>query len=572
MDKLEVYQGVNYKNKREKVQTLVLHLTDESSTSNHHTNTMFDTDHVNFRVTLQEPMIIDELSDVYLESVLTSNTKGNDPSDDQTAFLLSIKQFKVNSVSNQSGSNKKLLIPNEHPELNEHGPENDVTIHKSKKLNYVCSINPCKLYELSGKLTILDGVKTIFYPHPLPVIYNMPTQRYITNGNTIPATAHDLGYLDVTKTLDIYLDLTTYGPQSTGAGGEDTELFLFRSTGNQDTITDNTLLEWASLEHSSVSSTSGAGSYYDHNDDIVLGSDPESRLTYTAGQLPITHGYFWIAARTWNGNHATLSTSTTVETLGVPSLTGSGGGLPFGNPWTSLPRTLKIKITSDGGSSVDYCEFTTANALNGDSVIYWFRFECTDNSKNFVSQFNIEPRSAMKFHQDLADKTYLNTGYTDKRTKRQTLILDVTIGTDITFSVTLQEPLIIDSLSDVYIDSFTTFKTKKNLTNWTTPSPPQHDFQPSSLFYLLEIDQFNVRTNTNDPILRDKIIIPNESTDDAKTFNHMSRNMNYICSINPATLENITGSIMNLESITIGTHSSARFVAEFVIVSRDDDS
>ena len=48
--------------------------------------------------------------------------------------------------------------------------------------------------------------------------------------------------------------------------------------------------------------------------------------------------------------------------------------------------------------------------------------------------------------------------------------------------------------------------------------------------------------------------------------------MNYICSINPATLENITGSIMNLESITIGGDTDARFVAEFVIVSRDNDS
>ena len=177
--------------------------------------------------------------------------------------------------------------------------------------------------------------------------------------------------------------------------------------------------------------------------------------------------------------------------------------------------------------------------------------------------------SAMKFHQDSADKTYLNSGYTDKRTKRHTLIIDHTIGTDITFSVSLQRPLIIDSLSDVYLDSFTTFKTKKNLTNFTTPSPPQHSFQPSSFLYLLKIDQFNIRTNTNDPVLRDKIIIPNESTDDAKTFNHMSRKMNYICSINPTKLYEITGSIMNLESLSIG-NANAGFIGEFVIVSRDD--
>jgi len=177
----------------------------------------------------------------------------------------------------------------------------------------------------------------------------------------------------------------------------------------------------------------------------------------------------------------------------------------------------------------------------------------------------------MKFHQDSIDKTYLNSGYTNKRTKRQTLIIDHTIGTDTTFSITLQEPLIIDSLSDIYLDSFTTFKTKNKLTKFTTPSPNNHIyFQPSSFLYLLKIDQFNVRTNTNDALLKDKIIIPNESTDDGKTFNHMSRKMNFICYINPTTLENITGSIMNSESLTIG-NADARFIAEFVIISRDDD-
>jgi len=31
------------------------------------------------------------------------------------------------------------------------------TIHKGKKLNYICSINPCKLHTLTTNLTILDG-------------------------------------------------------------------------------------------------------------------------------------------------------------------------------------------------------------------------------------------------------------------------------------------------------------------------------------------------------------------------------------------------------------------------------
>jgi len=184
----------------------------------------------------------------------------------------------------------------------------------------------------------------------------------------------------------------------------------------------------------------------------------------------------------------------------------------------------------------------------------------------------------MKFHQDSIDKTYLNSGYTDKRTKRQTLLVDVKIGnTKTTFDSPLQEPLIIDSLSDIYLDSFTTYKTKSNTTKFVSvkfpvAAPLIFPDEPSTFLYLLKIDQFNVKTNTNDPPLKDKIIIANESTDNTKTFNHMSRKMNYVCSINPTELDKITGSIMNHESLTIGAHTDARFIAEFVIVSRSDDS
>jgi hypothetical protein len=550
MNQLNMYQGVNYKNIREKVQTIVLHLTDEAATSNHDTNTMFDTDHINFRVTLQEPMIIDELSDVYLEFVLSSNTKGNSITGGHgSAFILSIDQFNVNSVSNQSESYNKILIPNEHSDTELVTPANHVTLHKSKKLNYVCSINPCRLYELSGKLTILDG-NTAFHNHSIPTTPSLPLRG---TANTSPANAYDIGYLDTEKVLKFRVDVST---------NQDTEIFLFKTAATATNIEDNTTLSWE-VSEKSTDSGADASSFNDHNDDHPSHT-PESMLTYTdsPSQLPKMHGYYWIAMAPYNTRFGvTPSATTTIAAVGA----GMDYPVPT-NSWATDP-TLRLLVTE--GSDVDQ-EYSNITAM--DRNIYWFRFESTDHSKNFVSQFNMEPRSAMKFHQDSADKTYLNTGYTDKRTKRQTLVLDVTIGTNITFSVTLQEPLIIDSLSDVYLDSFTTFKTKNKLTNFSTSSPPYNYFQPSSLFYLLEIEQFNVRTNTNDPLFKDKIIIPNESTDDAKTFNHMSRKMNYICSINPTTLEDITGSIMNLESITIGTHSSTRFIAELVIVSREDDS
>ena len=90
--------------------------------------------------------------------------------------------------------------------------------------------------------------------------------------------------------------------------------------------------------------------------------------------------------------------------------------------------------------------------------------------------------------------------------------------------------------------------------------------------FLLGIDQFNIKTNTNDALLWDKIVIPNESTSltNVGTYVHKSKKMNYICSINPTTLENITGSIMNHESTRIlEDTTNGRFIAEFVIISRE---
>jgi hypothetical protein len=392
-----MYQNVNYRNNREKVQTIVLHLTDDSSTSNHDTNTMFDTDHVNFRVTLQEPMIIDKLSDVYLEFVLSSNTKGKDPLGDQTSFLLSIDQFNVNSVSNQSESYNKILIPNEHSETNLITPASHVTLHKSKKLNYVCSINPCRLYELSGKLTFLNGL-TSFYPHREPIIHSVTgTPPYLTtNTNKSPGVggvvgstgAHDLGYIDVTKTLDIRIDvLDEYDVDK----NHDTELFIFKSealSSNSD-IEDNTLSQWAETEHSTASTTDGATSgersYHDHNDDSV---GYESKLTYTANQLPVMNGYYWIAACPFDtAVPATdITGDTTVKVLGGSGLTGMGRGGGTDVPWVAGDK-LQLIITSDG-TPIVYSKITLEAGLG----IYWFRFESTDHSKNFVSQFNIIPR------------------------------------------------------------------------------------------------------------------------------------------------------------------------------------
>ena len=81
-------------------------------------------------------------------------------------FLLDIDEFNINSnsafnasknssgiLNNTSGtySFNRIVIPNE----NASGA--GTNIHKSKKLNYICSINPTRISNINGKVTNLDN-------------------------------------------------------------------------------------------------------------------------------------------------------------------------------------------------------------------------------------------------------------------------------------------------------------------------------------------------------------------------------------------------------------------------------
>ena len=110
-----------------------------------------------FSVDLMEPLIIDELSDIYLDSCMTMNCVFGSTQDDM-AFSVKIDQFNINTRSASTGDNQRinnaLLIPNEFNHLDKH---NEMHLHKGKKMNYVCSINPTKLGKLTGTVTNLAG-------------------------------------------------------------------------------------------------------------------------------------------------------------------------------------------------------------------------------------------------------------------------------------------------------------------------------------------------------------------------------------------------------------------------------
>jgi len=185
----------------------------------------------------------------------------------------------------------------------------------------------------------------------------------------------------------------------------------------------------------------------------------------------------------------------------------------------------------------------------------------------------------MEKHQENAKLSlYQNTNYSFERRERKTLILDVD-GFDFSsvkdWNVILMEPLIIDKLSDIYLDSFITFSCNTaNASNSGADS-----------CFLLGINEFNINNNTgskptgdpsnptNQEIFR-KLLIPNENSAGGAntTAIHKGKKMNYICSINPTKLRNLSGKITNLIGETAFQDGTSRFIAEFVVVARDDDN
>ena len=165
-----------------------------------------------------------------------------------------------------------------------------------------------------------------------------------------------------------------------------------------------------------------------------------------------------------------------------------------------------------------------------------------------------------------------------ERTDRNTLILDVKNTVHSTrplsdfsnhdFSVELHGPLEIDKLSDIYLDSFITFKAHKNDGTSFDDTLDAGASVPDANALLLNINEFKLNSISNTPNIYNKIIIPN-SADSSGLIIHKSKKFNYICSINPCTLHKITGKITLLNGTTRAfSDVNSRFIAEFSIIAR----
>ena len=162
MSEFDIFQNSGYSNKRNRKRTLILDV-DDSATADTHLGSGGQ-----FKVDLFEPLVIDKHSEVYLDNFLSFNSNiGQTPA--TSAFLLKINEFNMNSnVASTHGVTTTtsgvvpggqnifngLIIPNEHKD-----PSNNHTtvVHKGKKFNYVCDINPQTITRLSGTITDLSG-------------------------------------------------------------------------------------------------------------------------------------------------------------------------------------------------------------------------------------------------------------------------------------------------------------------------------------------------------------------------------------------------------------------------------
>ena len=164
---------------------------------------------------------------------------------------------------------------------------------------------------------------------------------------------------------------------------------------------------------------------------------------------------------------------------------------------------------------------------------------------------------------------YQNPGYQLERREKKTFILRVDSDGTINFNEPLQEPLIIDRLSDIYLESFLTWHFNTNADQGLKLNDNSNLSDRSA--FVLKINEFNNQGNSSEANTFNKIVIPHviEAGKDNYRKIHKSRKLNYICSMNPTTLSSLSGTITGLDVNTKMFDDGDMFLAEFVIVARD---
>ena len=156
----DMFQNTGYNNNRNKIKTLILDVQDGVIDIEGGTTTVTHLSNASeFNIELFEPLIIDKPSTVYLDHFITYNCNiSGEPN--SLAFCLHINEFNIQTnVSSEDDTDKNniygsIVIPNEN---NSTANYFAALVHKGKKFNYICDINPSTISNLSGTITNLSG-------------------------------------------------------------------------------------------------------------------------------------------------------------------------------------------------------------------------------------------------------------------------------------------------------------------------------------------------------------------------------------------------------------------------------
>ena len=162
----DMFQNSGYNNNRNKIKTLILDVQDGDITIEGATAGTTTTDTVThlsnaseFNIELFEPLVIDKPSTVYLDHFITYNCNtSSEPN--SLAFCLHINEFNIQTnVSSEDDTDKNniygsIVIPNDNKTTANYFA---ALVHKGKKFNYICDINPSTISNLSGTITNLSG-------------------------------------------------------------------------------------------------------------------------------------------------------------------------------------------------------------------------------------------------------------------------------------------------------------------------------------------------------------------------------------------------------------------------------
>lgn len=198
-----IYKSSSYRNDINSKQVLILDIDDQYENDEKHilgsTN--------KFNIKLHEPIIIDQISELYLDNVITYNCNVTNDNDN-CAFIVNIDQFnvKTNIASNSSYTVKNtgeqfsngnniisgnIVIPNENSDINNYFSS---VIHKSKKLNYLADIPSGRFDHISGTITNLNGDPIFHGQHKSNnYTYMLENINWKWNGNNSNFSGSDAG-------------------------------------------------------------------------------------------------------------------------------------------------------------------------------------------------------------------------------------------------------------------------------------------------------------------------------------------------------------------------------------------